>query len=85
MLFKGQMGLVLSWVGGVVILALEKRERVTMEGRSRDEIKSEIADAPTTDNRGKEWNIWWTVAGEMEVLLVVSVLDVDRNVVAYFF
>ena len=70
-------------------LALEKRERVTMEGKGRGEIRGEavevtgvVANAPTTDGLGKKYGAysgWGMVARKVEVLLVVNGFDVDRG------
>ena len=73
-------------------LALEKRERVIMGGKGRDEIRSEIgkvtgmvADVPATDSLGKRYEAfggWGMVARKVMVLLMFSGLDVDRSAVA---
>ena len=65
-------------------LVLEKKERVTMGGKSRGEIRGEtgrvsqmVTDGPTTYSLGKRYGV-----GKVEVLLVVGGLDVDRGVEA---
>ena len=70
-------------------LGLEKGERVTTEGKGRGEIRSEagevsgvVADVSTTNSLGKRYGAiggWGMVTGKVEVLLVVSGFDVDRN------
>ena len=66
-------------------LVLEKRERVTTGDKDRGEIRSEIGMVTETaanvimDNLGKGYRAF---EGWVEVLLVVSGLDVNRNVKA---
>jgi hypothetical protein len=63
-----------------------------MGDKGRGEIRSEIgkvtgmvADVPATDSLGKRYEAfggWEMTAGEVEILLVISELDVDRSVKA---
>ena len=64
-------------------LALEKGERVTMRGKGRCEIRGEtrevtevVVDVHTTDSWERYG--WGMTAGKVEVLLVVSGLDVGK-------
>ena len=65
---------------------MEKGERVTTGGKGRGEageVTGVVANAITTDSMGKKkvWSILWMglAAGKVEVLLVLSELDVDRS------
>ena len=71
----------------MVNLIFEKTEMVTTGGRGEVTSKTEkisgmVADVPTTDSLRKrcgEFGGWEMAAGKVEVLLVVSGVDVDRN------
>ena len=70
-------------------LALEKRVRVTTGCKGRGEIISEVgkvtgmvADAPIIDSLGS-FGGWGMAAGKVEVLLVISGLDMDRSMETY--
>ena len=74
----------------MVNLTLEKREKVTTRVKGRGQIRGEVervtemtADPPTTKSLGKRYRGfggWGMADGKVEVLLVVSGLDMDRNV-----
>ena len=59
-----------------------KRERVTMGGKGRSEIRK-VVDVSTMGNLGKRCGAlcgWGLPSGKLEVLLVVGWLVVKRNV-----
>ena len=66
-------------------LALQEGEKVTTGGKSRGEIRDEtgevtgvVADAPTMDRMRKRYGVfcgWRIAAGKVEVLLMISGLD----------
>ena len=70
---------------------MEKRERVTTTGgKDRGEVRSEIrkvtgmvTGVPTMDCLKKRYGVfggWGMTTGKVEILLVVSGLDMDRTV-----
>ena len=64
--------------------ALEKRKRVTMGGKARGEIRVEVGKvtgmvADVWGKRYRAFGRWGMAARKIEVLLVDSGLDVDRN------